>query len=112
VDVRKPALLRAGKIKKNRPRFFRERFLVETIPAHGRIGLYASGAAEAHAGFAVLDYDRHFSLSARMLEHLAELGRVRLDVVVLSIRMGRPGLVRVRSAGLAVDDHLGHMVLL
>src|SRR6186713_384106 len=67
-----------------------------------------SGAPVADGDLAVLDDDGHPAPAARVNEHLIQEGAGLLDVAVLDrislAGIGLPGLARVGSAVLAVDD--------
>ena len=68
----------------------------------------ASGPAVADGDLAALDDDGDPAPAARVHEHLVEEGAGLLDVAILDgislAGVGLPGLARVRSAVLAVDD--------
>jgi hypothetical protein len=72
----------------------------------------------ADGDLAVLDDDGDPAPAARVHEHLVEEGAGLLDVAVLDgislARIGLPGLARVGSAVLAVDDDgsLAHIFLI
>ena len=76
--------------------------------------LYASCPAVADGHFVPFHDDRDLSDTAGVFKHLFKIAFLGLDVQIGCLfTIGRPGLVRVRSAPFAVDDDfLCHVHLL
>lgn len=64
-----------------------------------------SGPAVSHRHLPRLDNDGHHPFAAREFQHLGEPGSILFHIHILClVAKGRPGLVRVGSAHLAVND--------
>ena len=64
-----------------------------------------SGPAVSHRHLPRLDKDGHHSFAAREFQHLGEPGSILFHIHILClVAKGRPGLVRVGSAHLAVNN--------
>jgi hypothetical protein len=69
--------------------------------------LHPSGTAVPHLNLARIHDERYLALPARQLEHLLEPGIVLLHIVIRCfVPIGRPGLVGIGSARLAIDYDL------
>lgn len=68
--------------------------------------LYASAAAKADGHLLIFNNDRDFALSGGGFEHFIHVLLALLDIHISMSLIGRPGPVRVRSARLAVNNHL------
>jgi len=67
----------------------------------------SSGSTVTHGHLFALNDDGHLAHPVGMLQHLLELGRIRLDIEKFrTIAVCRPGILSIGSAHLAIDRYL------
>ena len=67
----------------------------------------ASRPSVSYGHFLSLYDYRHFPHTAGIVKHFFKVFAIRFNVYILSIfPVRRPGIVRVRSTSLAINDHL------
>ncbi len=88
------------------PFLAKERTITESVPPTAGGPSNPSGSSVTHGHIFALNDDGHLAHPAGMLQHLLELGRIRLDVKKFSTTaVCRPGIFSIGSAHLAIDRY-------